>query len=458
MALESEDCKVLAGPGDVENDATIWIGSMFPLSGADATSYGDGSRDAVDLARRDFAETVGGLPPAQPSGPRRPLAVVSCDDSSEPLRAAAHLVSDVGVPVILGFARSKEVADLTAALFTPKGVLALASNTAPMLSTLPHPPGEPRLVWRTTVGTALAAPALAALLSSVVEPELRAAPGVVAPGEPIRVAFVRTSNASGLGAADAYVSMLRFNGKSVAENGSSYREIVLPDVPDASTLQKERLRVVAEIVAFRPHVVLRASNETLVPEVERAWPATERFRPRYPEEYLTHPDLLAFVRQHPEVRRRLFYIDSFTSTTAMAKLVLRHNQVFPLRPVTGISIVAAPYDAFYVAAYATAALGAAPITGPALARALPRLLPPGDPVDVGPAGMFQALGALGAGKGIDLVGTITSLDFDPETGDPTVDLGVHCLAPTHDGAFEAIESGLVFRARSQKLEGALRCP
>ncbi len=431
---------------------------MFPLSGPDAAAYGSGSRDAVDLARRDFAETVSGLPPARPGGPRRPLAVVSCDDSTDPARAAAHLVADLRVPAVIGFARSKEVADLAASLFTPNGVLALASNTAPMLRTIAGAPGQPRLVWRTTVGTAMRLPAEAAFIASVIEPELRAAPGALAPGEPIRVAFVRTSNASGLGAADATVSTLRFNGKSVAENGPSYREIVAPDVLDPAARHQDLLRVAAEVVAFRPHIVLRAGFEPLLPEVERTWPAGERFRPRYPAEYLEHPDVLAFVRQHPEVRRRVFNVDSLSTTPAMAKLVLRHNQVFPSRRVTATSIVAAPYDAFYVAAYATAALGAEPVTGPALARALPRLLPPGDPVDVGPAGIFQALGALGAGKGIDLVGSITSLDFDLETGDAAADFAVHCLAPTRDGAFESVESGLVFRARTGKLEGALRCP
>ena len=122
---------------------------MFPLSGPERVPTARLARRG-GLARRDFAETVGGLPPARPGGPRRPLAVVICDDAADPARAAAHLVDDVRVPAILGFAPSKEVADLAASLFIPKGVLALASNTATMLRTIPRAPGEPRLVWRTT--------------------------------------------------------------------------------------------------------------------------------------------------------------------------------------------------------------------------------------------------------------------------------------------------------------------
>ncbi len=43
-----------------------------------------------------------------------------------------------------------------------------------------------------------------------------------------------------------------------------------------------------------------------------------------------------------------------------------------------------PYDAFHVFAYPAAALGDQPITGRALALAIPRLLPPGERADVGP--------------------------------------------------------------------------
>ena len=71
VALASEDCQVLSEPGDVANDATVWVGAMFPLSGADARATAPTRCDSVDLARRDFAE-VGGGPAA--GAPRRPPA------------------------------------------------------------------------------------------------------------------------------------------------------------------------------------------------------------------------------------------------------------------------------------------------------------------------------------------------------------------------------------------------
>src|SRR6185437_8317312 len=140
------------------------------------------------------------------------------------------------------------------------------------------------------------------------------------------------------------------------------------------------------------------------------------------------------------------------------KVLLRRNEVFPDRINAG-ELTGAPYDAFYVLAYAAATVGDARITGPALARAIPRLLPPAEPIDVGPGGIYQALSLLGEGKNIDLAGTTTSLDFDLETGDATADFAVFCFTPPGDGgAPKLVESGVVYRARTHKLEGTLRCP
>ena len=83
VALETDACTVLAEPGAVGDDATVWIGAMFPYRMSDQEHHGPRAANAVELARRDFAETSGGLPPARPGGPRRPLGVVLCDDSRE---------------------------------------------------------------------------------------------------------------------------------------------------------------------------------------------------------------------------------------------------------------------------------------------------------------------------------------------------------------------------------------
>jgi eukaryotic-like serine/threonine-protein kinase len=455
VALESEDCRVVAGEADVANDLTLWIGVMFPRGGPYETDDWRESVNAVDLARRDFMELTGGLPSARPGGAPRPLGLVVCNDAENQARQAEHLVVDVGVPAVIGFARSKEVLDLATSLFLPKDVLVLASNTASMLASLPHAPGQPRLAWRTTTSADMTVLPTAAVLAEVVEPEIRATPGLLRQGEPIRVALVRVSNATGVSYADLFASKLRFNGKTVAENGESFREVAVPDDADPG-LEEGKARAAAELAAFRPHVVIEggAADEVLLP-LERTWPAEGRFRPRYLLGPLTSPELAALTHERPEARRRVLGVDTATSSTVMAKFVMRYNEVFSPK-VTPEGAVSAPYDAFYLLAYAAAALGDEPVTGLGLARQIARLVPPGEAIDVGPAGIHRAFYALRSGKTIDLGGTATSLDFDLETGDATADLAVYCL-PGGEGR-EAVPSGLVFGARSRTLEGTLRCP
>ena len=457
--LEADGCRILAGPGDAENEHTLWLGAMFPMRGVNGAGYGLPSVNAIDLARRDFMEMTNGLPSARFGGPARPLALVACDDSTEPSRSAAHLVDGMGVPAILGFALSKEVLDLAASVFNPKGVLALASNTASMLRDIPHAPGGPRLVWRTTTSALMEAPAVSALVAELIEPELRASPGLLSPGEAIRVALIRVNNPSGLSYSDLLISGLRFNGKSAAENGANFKVIISRE--DALEARAEDVATAAaEATAFRPHIIIRMTDSPeLIPSIERLWPAKERFRPRYlAGGTLGEEALQQVVKQRLELKTRLFGINTATGGPAIAKFVARYNEHYTPK-VDAHNATDAPYDAFYLLAYAAAALGDEAVTGTKLARAIGRLVPPGVPIDVGPGGIYQALGVLRNGQNIDLQGTTTTLDFDRETGEPTADFAVFCLRGGQKGApVEVIESGLLFVARDGKLRGALRCP
>jgi hypothetical protein len=118
------------------------------------------------------------------------------------------------------------------------------------------------------------------------------------------------------------------------------------------------------------------------------------------------------------------------------------------------------YDAFYLSAFAAHAIGDGPITGTELARAFERLVPPGITVDVGPVQVFDALAALARGAQVNLEGTATSLDFNLATGEATSDFSLMCPARDAAGRWkrESVESGVVFRAASQRVEGTMRCP
>ncbi len=116
------------------------------------------------------------------------------------------------------------------------------------------------------------------------------------------------------------------------------------------------------------------------------------------------------------------------------------------------------YDAVYLLAYATYAIGDLPVTGASLSRAFARLVPPGTPIDVGLTSLFEAHRVLRAGGTIDVTGTTGPLDFDLARGEAPVDLVILCVGAGASGkGVEAVESGIVYRAATGKLEGKIHC-
>jgi branched-chain amino acid transport system substrate-binding protein len=454
--LASEDCHVSAAPGDATNDTTIWIGTMFPLTGDDAKGYGTREFRAVDLARADFAQMLAGAN-ARPHG-GRPLALVACDDAADPQRALHHLVDDVGVPAVIGFRSSNEVIEAATSTLVPRGIMGVAAlNTSPMITSLPRSPGGPRMIWRTTFSAAEMALPIAQIVPDLLEPELRAQKGALAKGEPLRVVLLRQDDAAGLGFADVLYHALNFNGHPALENESSYKELVYVPGGDAAKLDG----LADSLVAFAPHVVIHFGGDepfmAVVQRVEKAWPAGSA-RPRYLKAGALAPDVVAFIGGSAERRHRFLGLTSESTTEANARFVARYNAAYADH-VTRTFSPNSSYDAFYLVAYAALALGDAPVTGVALSGAVSRLVPPGRPIDVGPSAIFDGMNELASGQNIDLNGATGLLDFDLATGDAPVDLAVICADVDARGVSTNVrESGLVYEGASRSLRGAVRCP
>lgn len=452
IKLETDQCRVLADKSEVENDSTIWIGAMYPY-GPKGSTYGKQSARAIELARKDFKE-IGGIPAVSLGGKPRPLGVVLCDDSENPDPSAKHLVETVNVPVILGFARSKEVMDLANTYFLPKGVFALASNTANMLADIPHAPGEPRLVLRATISAGIVNPPKAALVETLVEPLLRAR-HVLRPNEAMRIAIIRSNNASGVSHADQLLSHLQQSGKIAAGNSEFVQQFVVPDELERNDKLDALFPLADSVAKFAPHVVLEAgTDQKPFLMIERRWLPKSKHRPVYVMMgALSDPSIEKMIQERPDAMRRLFSVNS-TVPQALTKFIVHHNEIFTDEKLDAFNSNSAPYDAFYAAAYAIIALGDEPITGKALSRSIRRLVPPGESIDVGQAGMYRVVKLLRDGQNVDLNGSQTSLDFNPETGDATADFSVRCFDPVKK---TVLESGLIFSAKSGKLEGTSRC-
>jgi branched-chain amino acid transport system substrate-binding protein len=460
VPLASEDCRVLFEPGDAEADDAVWFGAMFPLEGDDAAVFGKSNLQAIDLARRDFRQMMRGY---HAGAAVRRLGVLACDDTVSPERAAHHLVDEVRVPAVIGFRASDEAIELSTSTFVPNRVLTIvALNTSPLIAKIPQPTGEPRLVWRTTYSTATTALALSALVSGVFEPRMRSAPRAVSPSRPLRVALVRAATVAGQGLSHELFLTLRFNGKSALENEADFREFTMDEAKGGTGTHRNYAELVADLARMEPHVVIYNGHgwvmTNIIEPLEAAWPRELPYRPFYASGTGFGVDEVPVVVKHAGLRQRMFATSSVSSTVANARFVLHYNETYPDK-ITRAVAPNTSYDAFYLLAYATYALGDERVSGPALARSIRRLLPPGPILDVGPEGIFDAFDALRVGKNIDLNGATSKLDFDPETGDAPTDHAILCVAQDPRAhTFDVVESGLVYDASERRLSGKLRCP
>jgi branched-chain amino acid transport system substrate-binding protein len=368
------------------------------------------------------------------------------------MRAARHLVDDVGVPGILGFRSGQEVIDVAGGLLIPRGVVAVASMTShPLITRLPQPPDQPRLVWRTTFNYDSLAQATASLLGYAIEPPDKS-------GRPTRLSLVRGDSVMSSTFADAFYKDAVLNGKPARDVGHDYQEIVLDR--DAGVSTGEAVRLLAE--AQPSIVVFLARDEeslAIVEALESRLPAGAR-RPAYVLALSDASVLAPFIGSSEERRRRAFGVTSSSSSTANARFVIRYNQARRV-PVTRSTNPSSSYDAFYLLAYASFSLPPDErVTGVALATRFARLLGPGRSIEAGPTDIFAALDLLSIGKTIDLEGVASGLDFDPSTGEAPCDFSLDCPGVDEHGRLlnEDVESGVTYRARERRADGALRCP
>jgi hypothetical protein len=353
------------------------------------------------------------------------------------------------VPAILGFGSGKELVDLASSLLIPRRVLSIATLTeSPVVTRLPQPPDLPRMVWRTSYSVELAARATAAFLHDVLEPRAHA--------PTTRVTLVRDETSTSLPFAETLHRTLTFNGKTAEGNGDDYREVVLAGEASPDRFAK----AASEVLRGRPTLVVFIADSEQTPPVvqalEAAWPAGTP-RPTYVLSEDSTMTLASFIGTSAERRHRVFATGAATIPSTESHFVLEFNLAHPGEATETLN-PGCTYDAFYMLAYAAFAAGAdRPITGPALARTLPRLLPPGHPIRTGRTDVLSAVKELAAGN-IDLSGPSGALDFDATTGEWSPEFTLLCADVGRDRRPHAdTNSGVTYVAATGKASGAMRC-
>ncbi len=447
VAVASEDCAPLADPSDLAARDLVWLGVLFPTSGAGADD-GRMNLHGADLARSEIAAATRALAGEGASLPVPRVGLVACDDGVDAARAARHLVDDVGVPAILGFRSGKEVIDLAGSFLIQRRVLTMATITqSAAITRLPQPTDLPRMVWRTSNNFDAAATATAAFVRGVLGPRAGA--------RALRVALVRDDEATSLlPFAETFYRALVPNGRPGVDGSPAYDEVTL--APDPDTLAKAARRLAAAAPAVVVRIGSRDRTVPFVAGVEAAWTGRAR-RPAYVVADDTTEVLHDLLAASPENRRRVFSVSPVAMPGTTNRFLMRFEMAHPgeANPTLNPS---STYDGVYALAYAVFATRARPVTGPDLARGLARLAGPGKRIETGPTALFEGIAALGRGEPVDLEGASGRLDFDAATGELTDDFSLLCPGVDALGRPAGdVESGVVYAASTGQVRGTLAC-
>ncbi|HEU4534635.1 MAG TPA: hypothetical protein VFS00_10980, partial [Polyangiaceae bacterium] len=220
-----------------------------------------------------------------------------------------------------------------------------------------------------------------------------------------------------------------------------------------------------QLVAEPPQLVLALGTTEVVTElmtrVETRLPPAERPRYLFPDGGYV-PQLSAFVAADQSLGARVRGTRPLLAGPTFEAFRKRYADSFRDGTAADSVGAAAAYDAFYLAAFAIAALGPGEVVdGPAIARGLGRLVPPGAPFPFGPESIAAAFDSLARGGNADVDGASGPLDFDLASGEAPAGTLVWCPAPVGAGvgALPA-PSGLSFEPVRGLIIGTLspNCP
>jgi ABC-type branched-subunit amino acid transport system substrate-binding protein len=445
VELLSEDCGYVTG--DYLDDDAIVLGTLFSTKGAQAATNLQRQNSAA-LAIEEI-NAAGGIPAGAGRTRSRPLVMVSCDESTDLMRAATHLVDDLGVSAIVGPNTSQDTLAVSSKLTVRAGTVvitptAVASGISDLL--------DDDLTWLMVPSDVQRAPLMIAQLNEL-EARIRTDRAL----EYVKLGVVFRNDALGIGTRTS-LNALVWNGKPLSDP-INLGNTVRIDAYDYK--QADQSALVSAYRDFAPDIIVLAGTAEVVTNVmipleqESASETEDRSRPQYVLiDSLKVPELIAAVTGNDHLRKRVRgtgITPGPASSGVYNSFKIDYQLRYPGSNAT-ISGMGPSYDAAYAIAFALAATKDEPVSGATVARGLRRLAGGPTSVEVGSQHVLAAFQRLARGEAIAAMGTFGPLDWDANGAVTGGTIEMWCIgATTATPSYQS--SGLTFDVKTGKYSG-----
>jgi branched-chain amino acid transport system substrate-binding protein len=411
VALLSADCQLITGDALAED--SILIGSQLVN---DDVYQQQSAVLAIEEINSAFGG--GGIPRASKLGPPRPLAMLSCTESTlDPVPAARHLIEDLQVPAMLGPNLDQDAINVTTQVAAAGNTVMMSpSSLIDSLGDLP----DNNMTWRDTPSGGQISP-----LFFTAYVELEAA---LRQGNPnLRLGIVYRDDAFGQNAIAQISKRAPFNGKPLSDqtNASVVRISKYP--PGAGSALAT---LVGEYQADPPDFVMVFGGaesitgfvkpleiglgRTAGPGIATGKPAYLLFETAKVTALLDLLDRAKTPEAPPDLRSRIRGV-GLTPTSSSQSVYDEFGVAFTARygGNPNGSGMGQAYDAIYAFAFALSATAARPPSGESVADGLARISAAGaDATTVGRLDARQTLGRFASGDTPRVIGTFGDLRWD----------------------------------------------
>ena len=454
VQLLSPDCTTITG-NYLDNTAIV-IGSLFSTKGPTAATNLPRQQSATMAVEQ--VNTAGGIPSGSTSANGRPLVMVSCDESTNLVRAATHLVSDLHVPAIVGPNTSQDTLDVSTKVTVPGGTVVMSpTGVASSIASL----SDNDLTWLMVPSDVQRAPLMINQIG-VLEQTLKTARNK----STVKLGVVFRNDALGIGTRTS-LNDLMINGASMTAGINLNANVQIDGYVGTDATQQP---LVTKYLSFAPDIIVLAGTAEAITKImvplEAQW--TNSDRPSYVLiDSVKVPELLAALTNNPnydDLRKRIRGTGITPGPTgantpgdAFTAFVLDYNQRYPGSAAT-TSGMGPSHDAAYAIAWALAATRTLPVSGASVAQGLRMLAGGATQVEATSTNILTAFQKLSAGQKITAIGTFGNLDWDLNGAVLGGILEMWCVGgPTTKPAYAS--SGLTFDIKAKTYGGAYtQCP